>query len=1053
MKPIALKLQAFGSYAREFDVDFQLLSAHGTFAITGPTGSGKTTIFDGIVYALFGELPGYRTDKTVRSQYAATDLATEVTFTFEVRAERWTITRSPAWERPKARGTGVTPQTAVCRLAREGDAVGALTRKAEVEAKIGELIGLDAGQFQQVVLLPQGEFEKVLKADTADRLKLLKKLFPTDLYQQVSRELEELAAARGEALKEAQRSSQLRIDALADAWHQVLDQLPTGVSARPIDAPDTPLATLSDHLPSAQAHETERTSSSDADAADGSDAEEHAADGSDAEERPADSSDSLAFDETRLDGHIAEAQRLLDQIADLLEEATDQADQAVKAEAHAAARQQAFEEWSANTAKAVHFAAEAEADEKRRTALERAKRLAGKRDVLDRWQVAVAEEAEATSHLARCRTTVHNRWIEDYDQAELDSPELFARVKLEEARLDLAAREFAAIDEKCTEQARLATALATAEAEETAAVAKIEALAVDRHSAAAGIDALEVRAAMVALGQAEVERLTLELERAETRAKHEAALVVAKASVTAAQEAKDLALQESRRITAAWLGAAAGRLAQTLVDGDPCPTCGSTDHPAAAVLHDDAPSDEERDAAEKVVAEAEQRERDHSAEVSALEGKLSTFTAVLSKEELSAQLATARVSLADAQSAATELTEARTTLARLDHDHAEVSDALMNAKAQTAAARGARDHAADDLQRLVDTYEATHGALADPRARVESTRALSEALGKLEEARRAHARATDNTAAALALLSDPLDEFGVDDPALLVDELCEETEIAAEEATLQRRRDERIRITSAIAEYESGDGARAPVELEPLRTRVKDTQDRRNDLSHRHTLVDQSVQTLTRGPATLGAAVALIEQARQASSEATTLASICTGKAAGPVQGKLSLEVWVLSTYLRQVLLHASARLKIMTGGRYALRVSGGDESTPGDRRRASGLDIEAFDANTGQWRAATTLSGGETFMAALALALGLADVVSGGSNRQIGALFVDEGFGSLDPDSLDAVITVLRTLEAGGRTVGVISHVEELKQALPSGITVVTTPTGSEATAHYPEL
>lgn len=162
---------------------------------------------------------------------------------------------------------------------------------------------------------------------------------------------------------------------------------------------------------------------------------------------------------------------------------------------------------------------------------------------------------------------------------------------------------------------------------------------------------------------------------------------------------------------------------------------------------------------------------------------------------------------------------------------------------------------------------------------------------------------------------------------------------------------------------------------------------------------------------------------------------------------RLSLENWVLADYLRQVLRQANVRLSAMTNGRYSLQLSEGVT----DGRKQWGLELDTFDVNTGQTRPVNTLSGGETFMAALALALGLADVVSGGSNREVGALFIDEGFGSLDPQSLDAVIEVLRSLEDGGRIVGVISHVEEMNQALPNGITVSTSNSGSKAEVHYP--
>ena len=163
----------------------------------------------------------------------------------------------------------------------------------------------------------------------------------------------------------------------------------------------------------------------------------------------------------------------------------------------------------------------------------------------------------------------------------------------------------------------------------------------------------------------------------------------------------------------------------------------------------------------------------------------------------------------------------------------------------------------------------------------------------------------------------------------------------------------------------------------------------------------------------------------------------------------LSLKNWVLAYYLRQVLAHANVRLDAMTGGRYTLDLERAARPTDGE---PWGLDLSVLDAETGQSRPATTLSGGETFIAALSLALGLADVVSAGSDYSIGALFVDEGFGSLDGDSLDTVIDVLRSLQDGGRMVGVISHVQELKAALPNGITIAPTYRGSAATVHYPD-
>ena len=194
---------------------------------------------------------------------------------------------------------------------------------------------------------------------------------------------------------------------------------------------------------------------------------------------------------------------------------------------------------------------------------------------------------------------------------------------------------------------------------------------------------------------------------------------------------------------------------------------------------------------------------------------------------------------------------------------------------------------------------------------------------------------------------------------------------------------------------------------------------------------------------------AVIDAARKRVEEANGFYRLCSGQSAGQNEIRVALEEWVLSVYLKRVLRQANSRMHKMTSGRYSLQVN----SLGGDNRKRHGLDLEVFDTFTGQSRKARTLSGGETFKSALALALGLADVVAAGSNRDLDALFIDEGFGSLDEQSLEQVLVILDSLQNGGRVVGVISHVEELKRVLPRGIEVEGTDRGSKATVHYPEL
>ncbi|HEX7442354.1 MAG TPA: SMC family ATPase, partial [Acidimicrobiales bacterium] len=199
MKPLALRIQAFGSYAGEFAIDFARLGRHGVFSITGPTGAGKSTIFDAIVYALYDDLPGFRVNSHVRSQFADQAVRTVVTLEFEADGRHWVLTRSPAQTRASSRSaSGAVEDASTVVLEESGVAGSAVTKKREVTERVSELVGLDKSQFEQVVLIPQGKFEDVLKAKTQDRADLLAKLFPVDVFIRTTDALRHLAAERKE---------------------------------------------------------------------------------------------------------------------------------------------------------------------------------------------------------------------------------------------------------------------------------------------------------------------------------------------------------------------------------------------------------------------------------------------------------------------------------------------------------------------------------------------------------------------------------------------------------------------------------------------------------------------------------------------------------------------------------------------------------------------------------------------------------------------------------------------------------------------------------------
>ena len=416
--------------------------------------------------------------------------------------------------------------------------------------------------------------------------------------------------------------------------------------------------------------------------------------------------------------------------------------------------------------------------------------------------------------------------------------------------------------------------------------------------------------------------------------------------------------------------------------------------------------------------------------------------------ELVARLDEARSDLAARQAAEVEAAALRQDLDDRQHAlverRAEAARESEQLRADLATLGVRRDQWSGER----DIFVAAHGALTPTAGAALARRRLAEELVHLASVLQSAHEATAAAGQGLVALGPTLAEFGIDDPAELERWARPADEVEAEDRVLAARAEQRREVGARLRRYEESGGPAERPDPGPSAGAEASAARRHEDLVGRHAVMTSRIESIDAARAELTARTGAIEAARRLKEEAETLYAACAGQGAGSVGTRVSLHTWVLAYYLRQVLAQANLRLDTMTGGRYALELNG--ESTDG--RKASGLDLSVLDAETGQRRPATTLSGGETFMAALALALGLADVVAAGSNHVIGALFVDEGFGSLDGESLDTVIDVLRSLQDGGRMVGVISHVQELQDALPNGIAVESTSHGSVATIHYPE-
>ena len=272
-------------------------------------------------------------------------------------------------------------------------------------------------------------------------------------------------------------------------------------------------------------------------------------------------------------------------------------------------------------------------------------------------------------------------------------------------------------------------------------------------------------------------------------------------------------------------------------------------------------------------------------------------------------------------------------------------------------------------------------------------------------------------------------------------------EIDEQRTALAARAEVRRAVAADVARHLKEGGPIDPPDGTGLAEAAQAAEEVRDDTVGAEAVLARLLARLDAIPAQLGDGAERLAVATERYEEAHDLATLCAGGAGAGVV-RVSLENWVLAEYLREVLAHANQRLMAMTSGRYWLEVS----ELTGSLKSLAGLDLAVFDTDTGAARSANTLSGGESFMASVALALGLADVVSAGANHDVGALFIDEGFGTLDVDYLEAILDVLATLEDGGRMVGVISHVDGLKQAIPNGIEIRRTSSGSIPILNYPD-
>ncbi len=985
-----LEVTGFGPFADPARIDFDALSESGLFLLSGPTGAGKSSVLDAVCFALYGDVPGDRsTAKRLRSDHAADDVVPRVVLEATLSGRRFRIDRSPAWSRPKKRGTGTTTEQArVVISERRPTADGAdawhplSTRLDETGHLVTRLVGMTLPQFCQVALLPQGRFQAFLRARSEERHALLQQVFQTGRFDSVERWLRERRV-------ELRRACEAHQGAVADLVSRVSE---VGKADAPAGWPADPAGLRSwiDELTT-----------------------------------------------SAVEASVEQAIRV--EAASAAEVAASEASAAgielagLRA-THAAARRA----WAAVEAATPDH-------EARKRSAAQAQRAVAVRPLHELALGARKEVRELEQQVRAIRSTlVELLGVTSLDEQEIAEHRRTAtRLLTDVARVRPFQRQAADLERQ------LARLTRTREETDTE-LHRVEARAADVPRV---LEAVEP--GLVAAREAVVlaESLTADLEvlRARVRAARSAEmltaqLVVAEQALGGAAQARLLARETLVEIREQRLDGMAAEIAGKLAVGASCPVCGSADHPSPASPAPGAPDEAAEREARREVDDLEVVVEAHAQQVRGLETQRATALAE-SGDSVENLLVEEEEALARRDRASRVGANVESLAARVDTLLAE-QQALVGERDTLLATATRLDTEIAVLTARIDGLHGQIAAVVPEGSDLDALTALHQQVKVLArqseeltaDFARARATATSTQEAADAVAA----KAGFDSSAWAASAWLSDAELAALQQQIERHEREAARVGELLADdaLVRSAAAEAP-DLEALaqdhhRAREAAALARQTDMNLR----DRG-RRLSGLADEMEAALAAWTPVRADLDLVADLAALVEGKHPDN-QLQMRLSAYVLAHRLSQVVDAANVRLSTMSDQRYSLVHTG--QRGAGETR--GGLSLLVRDDWTGDSRDPATLSGGETFVVSLALALGLADVITdeaGGTD--LDTLFVDEGFGSLDAETLEDVMDTLDTLRDGGRVVGVVSHVPELQTRIPTQLRVHRGRHGSRTT------
>lgn len=1006
MKPIKLTMQAFGPFSQTETIEFDKLGTNPLFLINGPTGSGKTSILDAICFALYGETTGNeRQGIQMRCDMAAPTLLTEVTLEFSLHGKSYRVIRSPEQEAPKARGEGMTVRKHTAALYEITDEEKLITSKTtQVKTEVTNIIGLNETQFRQVMVLPQGKFRELLLATSKEREEIFGQLFQTDIYKKIEYALKDKASAISKAKDEF--DNQIR-GALQVA----------GVSSE-VELTEQREA-LSSQFESVQKQEQE----------------------------------SLAQ---------------LNAVKTELQKAEALSNEFKKREHAEIALKQHLEK--------------SDAVSSRQLQLDNAKKASKVELPYVTLQNASKQTQELEQKVAKLSQdlTVANDAVKSKEGALQTAKEQAAQLpKLTEQQYQLEGMKGKLVEKSELEKAINAGLTQKSEFEATLKkyIALKEKLTLEAQQGQKSLDQARVDVASIGTVEAEIkqqQRLMQDLQKLtglnQELAKLDALTPSKQASVDQAK-ARYVELQRSAdTLELSWHNAQAAVLAQRLQAGEMCPVCGSVEHPQPAQFVGE-------EVTKVQVQNARNIEREGQVALNQLNNQLEQHNIAIGQykqqiEQLSVELGqNASTDLGALQTSMQQFNERLQQLSSINLVQLEQSVNELNQRCvtgegkindlqnQMVANESTIKVNQEQLAKLSASLDAKYSSLevleqdivAIQKQITELNTAFESAQNHLQQAVLAKTNIESQLTTNQQWLNEALERLNTaktdwaqalqtsafEDEAQFLACKVDEAEMQVWQQEIDAFKQTQIKLEQTLADLSSTLKDLALPDLENLNVKLNGVQqsyvEARNQLDSTRSLFER-LKKVRNDIATLHDKNTKLEDEYKVFG---TLYDVASGKTGS----RISLHRFVLGVLLDDVLIQASQRLSLMSKGRYILA-----RKTEGFKGAAGrGLDLVVEDSYTGKTRDVATLSGGESFMAALALALGLSDVVQSYSGGiRLDTLFIDEGFGSLDPESLDLAIQTLVDLQQTGRMIGVISHVSELKEQMAQRIDVEPSRLGS---------